>query len=526
MFLSIFFLQFAFSASIPRRNILTTALNNQISCKICEHAIATIKQFYQPPISEDEITEKINKLCSQYPEPYRNLCYSTLADYASFILIWLDQDLTPTEICAKFNLCKSSNKNIKPLKPFKSLQNSFGCDMCTTTVEYIAKLLESQVVESEIIVLVDKYCETFESPYSTLCASIFEKAVPIVISYIEEGLVAFDICTKIGLCANETSSSVVMLSNKEFKSRLAQSSHYKSLKVKNAFPKNVGGFGCAICEKLLNDLEVYMTEPIFLSSLDYLLDSVCTLLPNQYTELCTSIVDDLIQWIVEDLDSELDRLQICTRVGLCPNKTTVANVQRRPSLVRHHKRVNDQASCTICTITVNYIDGKMKDAAVREEILEALSSFCAIFEGLYTQICRSIAYNYVPLIMDLISEGTEALDICNQLGFCPGVSNHNKFARTAIAQVKRPIKTIVPRTPKNGLCETCQQAIELVVSLLEDKKVEEEIIDALDDFCATLPSDISPTCMRIAETYVPLVITLIESGIETLDICVKIGFCQ
>ena len=77
-----------------------------------------------------------------------------------------------------------------------------------------------------------------------------------------------------------------------------------------------------------------------------------------------------------------------------------------------------------------------------------------------------------------------------------------------------------------GFCESCVETIQMIEQFLKDQKIEEEIIDLLDQFCDTLPGDASQSCRQIAEKYVPLVVKLIETGIETLDICHKIGFCS
>ena len=123
-----------------------------------------------------------------------------------------------------------------------------------------------------------------------------------------------------------------------------------------------------------------------------------------------------------------------------------------------------------------------------------------------------------------IDDGLETLDICNKLGFCT-----NQEIAFRKANYQKPLYLPKPsQKTKNvatGLCESCVATIDMIEQLLNDKKIEEEIIEILDQFCDTLPPEASKSCKDITSKYVPLVIKLIETGIETLDICSKIGFC-
>ena len=90
--------------------------------------------------------------------------------------------------------------------------NGVCCDMFKKLVDYIEVLLEDEIVDSQIISLAKNLCETFSSPYSSLCKSIVDQYVPLIISYIEQGIQSADICTSIGLC-DEVTGKVVASKN-------------------------------------------------------------------------------------------------------------------------------------------------------------------------------------------------------------------------------------------------------------------------------------------------------------------------
>lgn len=74
-------------------------------------------------------------------------------------------------------------------------------------------------------------------------------------------------------------------------------------------------------------------------------------------------------------------------------------------------------------------------------------------------------------------------------------------------------------------CEMCLNLIDMIEDLLKDKKTIEEIIQYSLQLCQILPDPLKATCEPFVKQYVPLIISEIEKGLETMDICTKLGFC-
>lgn len=393
-------------------------------------------------------------------------------------------------------------------------QNNAACDICKKAIDYIYESLKDEKVEEEIIEGLDNLCNQYPSPYDSLCLSYVNQYVPLAIQWIESGIEKNDICSLLGLC-----------SPKKLTTRNPQSKALILKHVMKTYPKD-DNYPCQLCNSLVEQIEAYLISPDFLHSLDYFLDQVCDMIKEDYHDLCNTMVNYLVEWIMKSLDETVDGLKICTKLQLCPDEN--ATISQRPKIIRKpnvkKNKIGDD-SCTICTITVNYVDSMMKDAEVQEEIIAGLDGFCDTLSDLYVHVCRLIASIYVPLVMKLFDEGLESLDICNKLGFCTG--QELAFRKT---YYQKPLYLPKPSQEKKkittGICESCIATIDMVEQLLEDQKLEEEIILILDQFCDTLPGEASKSCKDITSKYVPLVIKLIETGIETLDICSKIGFCS
>ena len=89
----------------------------------------------------------------------------------------------------------------------------------------------------------------------------------------------------------------------------------------------------------------------------------------------------------------------------------------------------------------------------------------------------------------------------------------------------------VPQKPKiknlNSIqCDICQAAVVYVKDCLQDEKVEEEIIADIDMLCQQYPSPYDQLCTNAVKNYVPTIIYYVEQGLETIDLCVILEYCD
>lgn len=75
-------------------------------------------------------------------------------------------------------------------------------------------------------------------------------------------------------------------------------------------------------------------------------------------------------------------------------------------------------------------------------------------------------------------------------------------------------------------CNTCLDLVDMVDDLLQDDKLEEEIILKIDEYCQKLPTPYSSLCAAYTESAVPLAISYIKEGLDNLDICGKLHLCD
>ena len=87
-------------------------------------------------------------------------------------------------------------------------------------------------------------------------------------------------------------------------------------------------------------------------------------------------------------------------------------------------------------------------------------------------------------------------------------------------------KKLLDHMDESIVCKVCLDVIDKIDDLLADDKLEEEIIQTVDEYCQKLPSPYSSLCVAYVESGIPLAISYIKEGIDTFDICGKLKLCD
>ena len=67
-------------------------------------------------------------------------------------------------------------------------------------------------------------------------------------------------------------------------------------------------------------------------------------------------------------------------------------------------------------------------------------------------------------------------------------------------------------------CELCEFAVTQLEALVEDKKNEQQIKDALDNLCFYLPSSISGECKNFVDTYTDMIIEMLTNDVTPQEV--------
>ena len=73
-------------------------------------------------------------------------------------------------------------------------------------------------------------------------------------------------------------------------------------------------------------------------------------------------------------------------------------------------------------------------------------------------------------------------------------------------------------TATSSYCEICEFAITKLDEMLEDKKNEQEIKDALDSLCSYLPNSIAGECKTFVDTYTDMIIEMLTNDVTPKEV--------
>jgi saposin len=263
--------------------------DNGISCTMCKKVVEEVERLLLNKKVESEIIEALSNLCKKFPAPYDGLCTNFVQSYTVQILQLIEQGIEKIEICKKFGYCAAANAIVDQ-------SNAMGCTMCTTIVEQIEKAMVSTKVESEIVELVKKLCGKLPAPYSTLCDSLVQQYVPVIMQWLEQGLEHIEICKKLGFCPKEN--------------------------VLARFQSSADGMACTICTSIVAQIEKVMVSTKVEGEVIELVKKLCAKFPAPYSTLCDSLVQQYVPQIMQWLEQGLEHIEVCQKIKLCPTTQT------------------------------------------------------------------------------------------------------------------------------------------------------------------------------------------------------------
>ena len=166
-----------------------------ISCEVCKQAVSFVERQLEKGTVVEHITGLLQEYCKQeLSGSLLELCNQLAKDYVPVICKWIDEQMHAYDICGKLGYC-----SVRPTEKKRPVPSNDVCQTCKQIVKYVEDLLKSGTVESEIVALVSKMCQ--QTPVPSICESIVQQYVPVVIELIAQGIETLDICVNIGLCA-------------------------------------------------------------------------------------------------------------------------------------------------------------------------------------------------------------------------------------------------------------------------------------------------------------------------------------
>lgn len=457
------------------------AKENDLTCDMCQRIVNVVKEMIDSGKTEDEITIKIQGVCTNFPAPFDMTCTKTLIGYVPLIIKLVKQGEQAIKICEKIGFCFTSF----PKMPRRSSAVTVkSCEFCMNTLDFAKALIEKGENPTAFQSKLMSYCSTSKAEFQFICPLFAHNYAKVIYDWILLGTEEQDICLVLSYCLpNEISQ----------------------IRPKSRETKGSNGISCSLCQEAVSFVERQLEDHKVQEHIVSLLKEYCAMLPDALKLLCNQLADDYVPLIIEMLDKEIHAIDICKKLGYCDE----ISVQKQKAVARLPKGVKNLGDmCEFCKFLVDYIEDLLKDQKVESEIEALALKLCATLGDPYRATCETLVKQFVPLIIHWIESGLETSDICTKISLC------------GTAKQARILKQY------NGIsCSLCLQAVSFVKRQMEDHKVQEHIVALLKEYCAMLPDNLKLLCDQLADDYVPLIMKFIDQEMDGNQICKTLGYC-
>jgi len=286
-------------------------------------------------------------------------------------------------------------------------------------------------------------------------------------------------------------------------------------------------------------------------------ETVCTGL-----RICSTDVDEsfykAIEMNIEDMPSafvkveepELPPMPIDLDAKLSaesPSKTLKANL--------------GNTGCDICKLAVIKIDEALEDKETDGEVMDYAEEACDLLPA-YSDQCKAAIEMYGPQMIKMVEDNLKPNVICASVGLCNKSGDWRLPESCAQPSLPGFCRALMPsyffntdsgmcekfnyggcggnsnrfETLKQcedrcenalgmGVCEDCKLAIAYVKAYIEDKGNQEDIEQALEHICDSVPDSFKMECQDIVDVYGPQILQFADGVLDPNFICEKAQLC-
>lgn len=407
------------------------------------------------------------------------------------------------------------------------------CSFCQYFLHYIQVELSDDNTEEAIKKAVEEACDVLPASIDDQCRQFVSQYGPAVIALLVQEIDPASVCPALGLCPKTEEVRRVDI---------------------NAEKSN-----CPLCLFAVEQLQTMLKNNRSEESIRKALDGLCNHLSAKLRTECVDFVDTYTNQLVEMLVADFNAQEICVYLKLCKddrkhtdplslgtekiNLHTVShssidkfhnspilrgdrNNRRRPMLPKsmlengdgdiatneipdntvngRSVNIKQKTICVICEFVLKEIDDQIKDKHNDDEIKKVVHGVCKHMPKSVRADCDQFVEKYADLVISLLAQELNPDEVCRELKLCGAT-----------------LDTLREEILDCAVCETVVMALKKV---LNNDKVDRNIVHIVEKACAALPSKYYNRCHKMLEIYGEGVIHLIEQ-FGTKDVCKKIGLC-
>jgi saposin len=375
-----------------------------------------------------------------------------------------------------------------PSRPKISTINPSSCTFCQQMLDYASQLRLEHLDEASVSSEISSFCTSLPLSLRSACNRfIFPPA----------GSDFLSTCISLNLCDSHSSSLPRRLRGHR--------------PVAKHLPQD---FLCDICQDFISAIEDYVLKQFIEADIEQFVAVMCDALPYPGNTFCTAYIDQYVEEIISEIQAGIDGFNICGKLGLCDaNSVKKSGLAIKPPTVkRSRKSIPGESSAEMFNSAVHYIEELRKFEYPKAEIEAAVVELCEAFRFPLLTACRSLVVSNLNAIIESLDSGLASDAVVKKFGM--NVHEHRKRNQV-----------VVHGMPKGVVCDICQAIVDFVIELILEDVVEADIEALVNQMCLEFPFPLGGICQAFADEFIDEIIKDVEAGMESFDICTKIGLC-
>lgn len=545
----------------PLSTVGIVEINDDLPCKLCEQLVGHLRDLLVANTTEIEFKQVLEGMCKQ-TKSFSTECKSLVDEYYTIIYESLTHNLNSNAICTMAGICPSPGvKNIAatpfmPLLPVENIHKNHQiisdikhknlgehgsgikkteaeemqlpyeryegafpallmpnmdnkgqetCAFCEYLLHFVQQMITDPKIDDDFKNILGKVCKKLPESIQGTCDEFLQTYEDAIVALLAQSIDPSVVCPTMHVCP---SIDAMNMWEKIPKDLMLHS----DVKEKPS---------CPLCLLAVSELEKVIKNDKTEENIEHALDKLCTHLPKDLNEQCTSLIKGYSKELVEMLIADLSPEEICVYAKLCdPTKNAGPSVELFPLdkdgeimtneipnyPVDVKKNIKDDGKCVACEFVMQYVEKAMKNKSTKDEIEHIVHNICNYMPKTVSKSCNNFVNQYADLVIDMLSSEVSPKEVCTLLGLCQ-------------AAVQRMINSI-------DECALCQAMISSIDTALTNPKVDHVIEEIVGDACKYIAPSKQGKCTMMLEVYEQSIINLLKSGIDTKKICGKLTLCS
>ncbi|XP_078285325.1 prosaposin-like isoform X1 [Rhinoraja longicauda] len=300
-------------------------------------------------------------------------------------------------------LCKDMKKALECGAFTKCVENNWStskegidlCALCKGVAREIGKVVGDKVVEDDVKAVLLKICSMIPSkPLADQCTSYVKAFLPLAIQFLKNELQNPD-----ALCAALCVSMMRSNNTHELQPKQVINLPPKAEDAVLLVNRHLDMPQCELCLLVLKKLEEMLPMVKTKAAILHVLDQICSVLPEHYSESCLDFVKNYGEKIIDMILNQLGPNAICFSLHLCYTD--------QPALSEEL----GITSCDTCEKMVHHLSLGQKHGT-------DMMKTCSSMSGVSHLSCEDFVYVYKPQLDMMLHKSENSNDICKELDLC------------------------------------------------------------------------------------------------------------